>query len=38
MVARRRGALLGVLLPVSAPFHCALMKPAAERLAQPGGH
>jgi len=23
-----------VLLPVSAPFHCALMKPAAERLQQ----
>jgi len=23
-----------VLLPVSAPFHCALMKPAAERLEQ----
>jgi [acyl-carrier-protein] S-malonyltransferase len=27
-----RGAKRAVLLPVSAPFHCALMKPAAERL------
>jgi [acyl-carrier-protein] S-malonyltransferase len=26
------GAKRTVLLPVSAPFHCALMKPAAERL------
>ena len=26
------GAKRAVLLPVSAPFHCALMKPAAERL------
>ena len=28
-----RGARQGVILPVSAPFHSALMKPAAERLA-----
>ncbi len=27
------GAKRAVLLPVSAPFHCSLMKPAAERLA-----
>lgn len=27
-----RGAKRAVLLPVSAPFHCALMQPAAERL------
>jgi [acyl-carrier-protein] S-malonyltransferase len=27
-----RGAKRAVLLPVSAPFHCALMAPAAERL------
>jgi|YNPMSStandDraft_1061717.scaffolds.fasta_scaffold02194_6 [acyl-carrier-protein] S-malonyltransferase len=32
-LAKARGAKRGVLLPVSAPFHCALMRPAAERLA-----
>ena len=32
--AKARGAKRAVLLPVSAPFHCALMKPAAERLEQ----
>lgn len=32
-IAKARGAKRAVLLPVSAPFHCALMKPAAERLA-----
>jgi len=31
--ARARGARRAVLLPVSAPFHSLLMKPAAERLA-----
>jgi [acyl-carrier-protein] S-malonyltransferase len=31
--AKARGAKRAVLLPVSAPFHCALMRPAAERLA-----
>ncbi len=31
--AKARGAKRGVLLPVSAPFHTSLMKPAAERLA-----
>ena len=31
--AAARGGRKSVLLPVSAPFHCALMKPAAERLA-----
>jgi len=31
--ARALGARRVVLLPVSAPFHCALMKPAEERLA-----
>jgi [acyl-carrier-protein] S-malonyltransferase len=32
-LAGERGGKKSVLLPVSAPFHCALMKPAAERLA-----
>lgn len=31
-VAKTKGAKRAMLLPVSAPFHCALMKPAAERL------
>lgn len=31
---KARGAKRAVALPVSAPFHCALMKPAAERLAE----
>jgi len=31
--AKARGARRVVPLPVSAPFHCALMKPAEERLA-----
>jgi [acyl-carrier-protein] S-malonyltransferase len=32
-MAAERGAKKGVLLPVSAPFHSSLLKPAAERLA-----
>jgi [acyl-carrier-protein] S-malonyltransferase len=32
-LAPARGARRSVLLPVSAPFHCRLMVPAAERLA-----
>jgi [acyl-carrier-protein] S-malonyltransferase len=32
-VAAERGGRKSMLLPVSAPFHCALMKPAADRLA-----
>jgi len=31
-LASERGGRKSVLLPVSAPFHCSLMKPAAERL------
>jgi [acyl-carrier-protein] S-malonyltransferase len=33
-LARKAGAKRTVLLPVSAPFHCALMAPAQERLAR----
>src|SRR5437763_151964 len=33
-LAREMGAKRAVLLPVSAPFHCPLMKPAAERMAE----
>jgi len=32
-LCRTAGAKRAVLLPVSAPFHCALMRPAQERLA-----
>jgi len=32
-IAKGRGARRAVLLPVSAPFHCALMAPAAEVMA-----
>ena len=33
-VAGERGARRSILLPVSAPFHCALMKPAADEMAE----
>ena len=32
-LAKHRGAKRAILLPVSAPFHCALMQPAQDRLA-----
>ena len=32
-LSKAKGAKRALLLPVSAPFHCSLMKPAAERLA-----
>ncbi len=33
-VCKARGAKRAMMLPVSAPFHCALMLPAAEKLKQ----
>lgn len=33
-LCKERGARKTVMLPVSAPFHCALMKPAQDRLAE----
>jgi len=32
-LAQERGAKRAIILPVSAPFHCSLMKPAQDRLA-----
>ncbi|MEO8345218.1 MAG: ACP S-malonyltransferase [Betaproteobacteria bacterium] len=32
-LARQKGAKRGVMLPVSAPFHSSLLRPAAEKLA-----
>jgi len=33
-IAKAKGAKRAMLLPVSAPFHCALMQPAAEAMAE----
>ncbi|QEN90356.1 ACP S-malonyltransferase [Labrys sp. KNU-23] len=33
-IAKGKGAKRAILLPVSAPFHCALMQPAAEAMAE----
>ncbi|MGB3556048.1 MAG: ACP S-malonyltransferase, partial [Jannaschia sp.] len=34
VIAKERGAKRAMLLPVSAPFHCALMEPAARAMAE----
>jgi len=34
VLAKEKGAKRAVMLPVSAPFHCALMQPAADAMAQ----
>lgn len=33
-IAKTRGARRALLLPVSAPFHCPLMQPAADKMAE----
>ncbi|MEO1106335.1 MAG: ACP S-malonyltransferase [Pseudomonadota bacterium] len=33
-IAKEKGAKRAILLPVSAPFHCALMQPAADVMAE----
>jgi [acyl-carrier-protein] S-malonyltransferase len=33
-IAKTRGAKRAMMLPVSAPFHCALMQPAADAMAE----
>ena len=37
-LAREAGARRAVMLPVSAPFHCALMQPAADVMAEALSH
>jgi [acyl-carrier-protein] S-malonyltransferase len=34
LLAKEAGAKRALMLPVSAPFHCALMQPAADRMAE----
>ncbi len=38
VLAKEKGARKSVLLPVSAPFHCSLMKPAADTMADALAH
>jgi len=38
VIAKARGAKRAMLLPVSAPFHCALMQPAADKMAEALGN
>jgi [acyl-carrier-protein] S-malonyltransferase len=33
-IAAERGVRRSIMLPVSAPFHCALMQPAADEMAE----
>jgi [acyl-carrier-protein] S-malonyltransferase len=37
-IAKSKGAKRAMLLPVSAPFHCALMQPAADAMAEALSH
>lgn len=37
-LARERGVRRALLLPVSAPFHCSLMQPAAQAMQEALGH
>ncbi len=37
-LAKEKGAKRALLLPVSAPFHCALMQPAADAMAEALSH
>jgi [acyl-carrier-protein] S-malonyltransferase len=37
-ISKAKGVRRAMLLPVSAPFHCALMAPAAEAMAEALGH
>lgn len=34
VIAKEKGAKRAMLLPVSAPFHCTLMQPAADKMAE----
>lgn len=38
VIAKEKGAKRAMLLPVSAPFHCSLMGPAAEKMAEALGN